>query len=807
MKKTLIASAAVLLAAAAMAQNKVNLTLSNGQVESYNTAAVSSIGLDGARVTVNPVDGAARVYDSNVRNISFIKNTAGHVELIEAGGWLETAYVKWNNFAGAGNYEVYVKGGALADWTRLDYQLVRNYGTYGRADMPGLAAGAYSLRVVPVVDGTPVVEAASETGPLEVRAHDRSGFAHMNYPDGVGAYKNDGTLKDGAKVLYITAGNAKTVSTLVIDNNKGGTVRTGFQDIIDAYQKGLDKTPIAFRIIGRIDAADMDALSSSAEGLQIKGKNADSELNITIEGIGDDACFHHMGMLVRNSRSVEIRNIGVFYCIDDAISLDTDNSNIWIHNNDIFYGNNKGGDQAKGDGSIDVKSDSKYVTVSYNHFVDTGKSSLCGMKSESGPNWITYHHNWFDHSDSRHPRIRTMSVHVWNNYYDGISKYGVGATTGSDAFVEANYFRDCKYPILTSLQGSDVMGEGSSADGKGTFSGETGGSIKAFGNVMRGWYFYRPWSETNATEFDCWEAPSRDARMPGTIKAKSGGDTYTNWDTDPALMYAYTPDRAEDVPAIVTGLYGAGRINHGDFRWTFDNATQDKNSEVIPALSSAVSNYRNTLTGFYEGTTDFGDKAASTVSGGDASTGVEFPFGDGNFAPGFGGGVTPPPGPSGNGEAFIASEDGSDYLWFNAANQAKVEALIADGTIVLTDGESASSFRPDTDPSNASVTSSKGAGVIQLGKNGGGMIVKCPSISVFKVSMFRTGSYKGSIEKSTDNGATWTSLATLSQKKGNVELDLSTNAASDGETLVRITNTSTGGLNIHGLLILKSAAK
>ena len=64
------------------------------------------------------------------------------------------------------------------------------------------------------------------------------------------------------------------------------------------------------------------------------------------------------------------------------------------------------------------------------------------MKSESGPNYITYHHNWFDHSDSRHARVRTMSVHMYNNYYDGNAKYGVGSTMGSSIYIENNYFRN-----------------------------------------------------------------------------------------------------------------------------------------------------------------------------------------------------------------------------------------------------------------------------------------------------------------------------------------------------------------------------
>ena len=96
---------------------------------------------------------------------------------------------------------------------------------------------------------------------------------------------------------------------------------------------------------------------------------------------------------------------------------------------DYFYGNTGGdSDQAKGDGTVDLKGGTKYVTISYNRFWDSGKSSLCGMGGDDA-NYITYHHNWFDHSDSRHPRIRCMSVHIWNNYYDGVAKYGVGATT------------------------------------------------------------------------------------------------------------------------------------------------------------------------------------------------------------------------------------------------------------------------------------------------------------------------------------------------------------------------------------------
>ena len=139
-------------------------------------------------------------------------------------------------------------------------------------------------------------------------------------------------------------------------------------------------------------------------------------------------------------------------------------------------------DQVKGDGALDTKK-STYITHSYNHFWDSGKCNLQGMKDETTDNKITYHHNWYDHSDSRHPRIRTCTVHIYNNYFDGNAKYGVGVTMGASAFVENNYFRSTAKmkPMLSSGQGTDAQGEG-------TFSGEAGGIIKAFGNFFDGSY-------------------------------------------------------------------------------------------------------------------------------------------------------------------------------------------------------------------------------------------------------------------------------------------------------------------------------
>lgn len=592
------------------AMSQAQLTTTGNVIKYYDTATLAGIGIDksAGTVTVTPLTGDwTDVFTRSVSNISFSKasQTAGEaeinnsgVEITEAGGWLESVYAEWNIYDGATAYNVYIKGGLYDEYTLIDRELVRNYGTYGRADVVGLPAGSgYSLKVVPVTDGAEDVTKASTADAMTVMPYDRSGFAHLNY-QGVGAYNDDGTLKADARVLYVTGQTAKTVTLDVITKKNNGTETfTGLQAIINAYQKGLETRPLDVRIVGLIRDTEMDDLIS-AEGLQVKGKNNTIPMNITIEGIGEDAAIWGFGLLLRNAVSVELRNFGIILCMDDCVSLDTDNKNCWIHHLDLFYGKAGGdSDQAKGDGSIDIKNDSQYITVAYNHFLDCGKTSLCGMKSETGPNYIDYHHNWFNHSDSRHPRVRTMTVHVWNNYYDGCAKYGVGATAGSSVFVENNYFRDSKNPMLASQQGTDAKGDG-------TFTGDAGGMIKSFGNVYaekgKSSNFTSITQHDSATDFDCYEASSRDEQVPESYVTKVGGTAYNNFDTDPELMYGYTPAAAADVPSIVTGYWGAGRLNKGDFRWTFDNTADDADYNVITEMKTALENYQSTLVGWFE---------------------------------------------------------------------------------------------------------------------------------------------------------------------------------------------------------------
>mgnify|MGYP002856922414 CR=1 FL=1 len=446
---------------------------------------------------------------------------------------MNSGYIIFEQISGA-EYTV------LCDDVELDEQLIRYYDTYEynvptetdgqttwtkttltkvvRADALGLAAGTHTMKVA-VKNSTNYSKAE-----MKVLNHDRSGFGFTDTTV-PGAYNKDGTLKSNAIVLYVDGNSAKTVSYTAVKgtNSSRAATYTGLQDILSEQSLKNLTVPLDIRIIGTITLSQMDSIGSSAEGLQIK---TTSNNGVTIEGVGHDAAVYGFGFLIRNAHYVEVANLGVFNFLDDGISVDTDNSYLWIHHNDISYGAvGSDSDQAKGDGSLDFKK-STYSTLSYNHFWDSGKCNLldASAASSGGSNYLTYHHNWYDHSDSRHPRIRNATaVHVYNNYYDGNSKYGVGVTTGSSALVEGNYFRDANAPMMSSMQGTD-------AQGTGTFSDEAGGVIKAWNNYIGDNSYNKLHFVTNKYDYTNNQALGTAVTKTETIGTQNSDGSWTIYD-------------------------------------------------------------------------------------------------------------------------------------------------------------------------------------------------------------------------------------------------------------------------------------
>ena len=497
----------------------------------------------------------------NLLDKNTVVTAAEAVSFINSEGYFEGAYAEWAAVSGASGYNVYCDG------VQIDSMLVRQYPGYFRADVVGIKAGNHTIKVVPVVGSSEDTSKASSVT-VSTIAHDRSGFAFAN-GKALGAYNGDGTLKSGAVVVYVTNENKDSVTAKI-----GSSEVKGLQNIISAFKKS-GTAPLNIRCIGNItDPSTLDKGDLLVDG---------STKGLTIEGIGNDTTFNGFGIRLKSSSDVEIRNLGLMNCDSsegDAVGLQQDNKYCWVHNCDFFYGDaGSDADQAKGDGALDTKK-SQYVTHSYNHFWDAGKTHLNG-NGDTTLNYITYHHNWYDHSDSRHPLVRVSSaVHCYNNFYDGIAKYGMIARLGSSIFAESNYFKDSNDPILISQQGTDT------ADGE-PIATDAGGMIKAYGNVFDN--SEKPIThKDSATNFDCYEAASPSEEVPSSYKTVKGGTSYSNFDTS-SSMYSYTADSAADVPAIVSAR--AGRVQGGDFDWDFSGASEDRNYDVNTALKSALKAY------------------------------------------------------------------------------------------------------------------------------------------------------------------------------------------------------------------------
>ena len=139
-------------------------------------------------------------------------------------------------------YRVYYKNDEDADFTLLDENLMIWSEDEITCYILGIKKGNYQVKI----------EAENDIGiatvtyeEIAVAAQDRSGYAHFNNTEGVGAYNDDGTVKENAKIIYVTNENKNTV-TLVID----GTEYVGLVNILQAQYKS--DTPLLIRIIGKI---------------------------------------------------------------------------------------------------------------------------------------------------------------------------------------------------------------------------------------------------------------------------------------------------------------------------------------------------------------------------------------------------------------------------------------------------------------------------------------------------------------------------------------------------------------------------
>ena len=291
------------------------------------------------------------------------------------GGWNEMMYATIKGVKDADVTAVSYSGPVSGSLAGEDFEyLVRDTSEGVRVDVMGLKPGTYTLTVT-TKSGT-----FTQSG-IEVNEQDRSGYAHYNYTNGVGAYNDDGTLKDNAIVLYVTDENKNTVTL-----SYGGVTVSGIGNILNSvgkacgeagheteckktskgkvyYGKGNtnqgilqllaeNNIPLVIRMVGTVsesglyktgtwaaaDAGLIDGLtdydcndyggSVGDNGHMARMKSAK---DVTIEGVGTDAAMDGWGIHFMSETSTtaaglgknfEVRNLTFMNQPEDAIGME-----------------------------------------------------------------------------------------------------------------------------------------------------------------------------------------------------------------------------------------------------------------------------------------------------------------------------------------------------------------------------------------------------------------------------------------------------------------------------------------------------
>lgn len=524
-------------------------------------------------------------YDLNTRLSADLKLyvlwlEVGASENLLYGVYFEAFWVQWQDTINE-NTNITYQLRNTTQWITLDKELIRQVDNSNvRADIVGLKAGIYNVKI------TASDQSILYANGLEVMEHDRSGYAHFNYTKGIGGYKDDGTLKDDAIVVYVTDENKDTIAIpglnhsrlgigWILNNNQynSGSSNTNssteYQNSLATFNK-----PLVIRFIGKVTApAGLTVYDSTDQGGS-KGDNGNMARirdgnDITLEGIGDDAVIYGWGLhLIAASQGrgigFEVRNLTFDQYPEDAVGLEGQQSGStlttpvqrgWVHNSTFlegFHPNPAESDKKEGDGSLDIKR-GEYFTISYNQFINGSKTNLVGSSDTAVQYHITYHHNLWRNARSRVPLARNGNIHMYNNVFETVSEQTLSSdyiqNTRANAYIfsEANFFMGVKSPSRVDS-----------------------GAIKSFNDIK-----YSIWNLNEATHVN------------ERTQAVSSGNKFENFDTNSQVFYYDVVNKVSDVMRLTDAVTARAEVYQ--YAGTFRNFTEvDMNDLKITNIAPTL---------------------------------------------------------------------------------------------------------------------------------------------------------------------------------------------------------------------------
>ncbi len=227
----------------------------------------------------------------------------------------------------------------------------------------------------------------------------------------------------------------------------------------------------------KVPSGPLETARKAAQAVQQKQVRIDIPSNTTIVGLGDDATFLGANIRLSKADNVIIRNItfrDAYDCFPQWDPTDGKNGNwnsqydniwltgathVWVDHCAFDDGDHPesqvpvyfGRVHTPHDGLLDITNQADLVTVSWSRFMNHDKVMLIGSTDSPKPEVpdagrlrVTLHHNLYEGTVQRGPRVRFGQVHIYNDFYvigedDGYD-YSWGVGVDAHVYAENNYF-------------------------------------------------------------------------------------------------------------------------------------------------------------------------------------------------------------------------------------------------------------------------------------------------------------------------------------------------------------------------------
>lgn len=311
------------------------------------------------------------------------------------------------------------------------------------------------------------------------------GYASITKPSSTVTVSNRSDLvtyaKKGGYVIYVngmidmsdgmlptTAGGSTSKLDALVKTNTSGKYST-YASFRDAYAKGCsastdDKSSSSpssslGKLLWACNAAYGKTITLNvASNTQIIGLTSNSGIkggDINISSVSNVAIRNLIIQDAYDPFPHHEKNDG-FNAQNDCVVIQGTSSNIWIDHctlQDTMHCTtvaiNGGSEKWQTyDGLLDIKKDTKNITISYCKFNEHDKTMLIGSSDTDGSNssrTVTLHHNYFLNCGQRLPMVRNTRLHLFNNVFDAsgnyyTQQYAVGCRANALIVAENNYF-------------------------------------------------------------------------------------------------------------------------------------------------------------------------------------------------------------------------------------------------------------------------------------------------------------------------------------------------------------------------------